>query len=84
MNDAHIHKLYSKTGKDKERNNVILDQTGTKLTNIGLIKIKTDDIITSEMISKMTEPEIKEGAKKIKLDEGKRILGWYWNIRIFN
>ena len=73
MIDAHTHKLYSKTGKDKEGNKVILAQTGTKLTNIGLIKIKTDGTITSEMISKVPEPEIKEGAKKIKRGGGKEV-----------
>ena len=73
MIDGHTHKVYSKTGKDKEGNNVILAQTGTKLTNIGLIKIKTDGKITSEMISKVPEPKVKEGAKKIKRTGGKEV-----------
>lgn len=65
MLDGHTHKVYNKTGKDKEGKNIILAQTGTKLSHIGVIKIKTNGEIISEMIDSVPEPIEKEGAELI-------------------
>ena len=63
--DAHTHKIYNKTGLDKEGNSIPLAQTGTKLSHIGVLKIKTTGEIISEIIDEVQEPEDKNGAKKI-------------------
>ena len=63
MIDGHTHKIYNKTCKDKDGKDVILAQTGTKLSNIGVIKIKTNGEIISEIIDTVPEPEVKEGAE---------------------
>ena len=63
MIDGHTHKIYNKTCKDKDGKDVILAQTGTKLSNIGVIKIKTNGEIISENINTVPEPEVKEGAE---------------------
>ena len=65
MLDGHTHKVYNKTGKDKEGKNIILTQTGTKLSHIGVIKIKTNGEIISEIIDRVPEPVEKEGAELI-------------------
>ena len=66
MIDGHTHKTYNKTCKDKNGNDVLLSQTGTKLSNIGVIKIDSNGKFTSEMIDKVPEPKEKEGAEIIK------------------
>ena len=63
MIDGHTHKIYNKKCKDKDGKDVILAQTGTKLSNIGVIKIKTNGEIISENINTVPEPEVKEGAE---------------------
>ena len=50
MLDGHTHLVYSQTSKDKNGKNIPLAQTGTKLNNIGVLKIATNGVITSELI----------------------------------
>ncbi len=72
MIDGHTHNIYNKTSKNKEGNNIILTQTGTKLSHFWVIKIRTNGEIISEMIDNIPEPELKEGAK-IVIRNNKRI-----------
>jgi 2',3'-cyclic-nucleotide 2'-phosphodiesterase (5'-nucleotidase family) len=65
MLDAHTHKVYTKKVKDKNGKEIFLSQTGTKLYNIGVLKIQTDGKITSELVSEVPEPDDKEGAIKV-------------------
>ena len=65
MIDGHTHKEYNYTSKDKNGKDIHLAQTGTKLSNIGLLKIKTNGEIISEMIKEVPEPEEKDGSEKI-------------------
>ena len=63
--DGHTDKIYNKTCKDKNWNDVLLSQTGTKLSNRGVIKNGSNDKLTSEMIDKVPEPKEKGGPKII-------------------
>ena len=54
--DGHTHKIYNTATKDKEGKDILLTQTGTKLTHLGVIKISKDGII-SEMLSEIPKPE---------------------------
>ncbi|MBP5445664.1 MAG: 5'-nucleotidase C-terminal domain-containing protein, partial [Acholeplasmatales bacterium] len=49
--DGHTHLVYSQTTPDKNRKNVIIAQTGTKLNNIGQLTIHTDGKITHKNIN---------------------------------
>lgn len=53
--DGHSHEVYNKYVKNKEGKDVLLNQTGTKLKNIGKLTIKTDGTITGEMVTKVPE-----------------------------
>ena len=64
MLDGHTHKVYNKTSKDKDGKDIPLAQTGTKIANIGVLTIKTDGTITSELISEFPEPDNKKVQKK--------------------
>ena len=64
--DGHTHLVYNTTTKDKNNKNIKITQTGTKLENIGLLLIKSDNSIISEIISEIPEPKDKKGTKKIK------------------
>ena len=57
--DGHTHKIYNTTTKDKEGKDIVLAQTGTKFTHLGVIKINKDGII-SEMLSEIPKPEYNE------------------------
>ena len=57
MLDGHTHLVYNQTSKDKNGKDIPLTQTGTKLKNIGVLKITTNGIITSELINKVPQPE---------------------------
>ena len=57
MLDGHTHLVYNQTSKDKNGKNIPLAQTGTKLANIGVLKIATNGEITSELINKVPQPE---------------------------
>ena len=43
MLDGHTHRNYSMYSKDKEGKDIPLVQTGTKLTNLGVLKIKSNE-----------------------------------------
>jgi len=66
MLDGHTHRVYSKTSKDKTGKDIPLCQTGTKLANIGVLKIAADGTITSELISEVPEPDDKTSALSVK------------------
>ena len=66
MLDGHTHRVYSQKSKDKNGKNITLCQTGTKLANIGVLKIATDGTITSELISEVPEPNDKTSAFSVK------------------
>ena len=72
MIDGHTHKVYNKTSKDKNGKFIPIAQAGTKLSNIGIIKIKNNGTIISEIISEIPEPEEKEGAEMIIRNEKER------------
>ncbi|MDR1530692.1 MAG: bifunctional metallophosphatase/5'-nucleotidase [Clostridiales bacterium] len=56
--DAHSHSVVdSQTVQNKDGGSVILTQTGTKLQNIGLLKITAEGVITTELISGYTEQD---------------------------
>ena len=55
--DGHTHRIYNKTSKDKNGNDILLSQTGTKLTNLGVLKIKKNGKIISEMLSQIPTPK---------------------------
>ena len=40
MLDAHTHKIYNETSKDKDGNDIHITQTGTKLERVGLLILK--------------------------------------------
>ena len=59
MLDGHTHLVYSQTSKDKNGKNIPLAQTGTKPNNIGVLKIATNGVITSELIQSVPTPDDK-------------------------
>lgn len=66
--DGHTHRVYNRIVKTKDGKDIPLIQAGTKLSNIGVLKIQKDGTITSEIISEIPEPEdkdVKNGAKII-------------------
>ena len=48
--DGHSHSTFSETIKDKSGKDVVFEQTGTKLANVGKLTIKTDGTITHENV----------------------------------
>ena len=55
--DGHSHKVYSLYSPDKNSKNVVLAQTGTKLANIGVLIIHTNDTISHENINEVPYDE---------------------------
>ena len=51
--DGHTHLVYSKYLVDKEGKPVLIDQTGTKLANIGVLIIHENGTITQESVNKV-------------------------------
>ena len=49
--DGHSHETYDKTYPNKNGEQVVVTQTGTKLSNIGKMTIKPDGTITTEMVT---------------------------------
>ena len=61
--DGHSHSTFSETIKDKSGKEVVFEQTGTKLANVGKIIIKADGTITHENIDLNTvEPDAEAAA----------------------
>ena len=57
--DGHSHLIYTKISPDSENKGVPLSQTGTKLTNIGILRIHSNGTITQEMIDEVPyDPEL--------------------------
>ena len=63
--DGHSHNVYCEILKNKDGKKIPLVQTGSKLNNLGILKIKANGEITSELISKIPEPKDKTGAEKV-------------------
>lgn len=56
--DGHSHEtVAAKTVQNKDGQNVILTQTGTKLKDIGKMTIKTDGTITTELVTEVPAVE---------------------------
>ncbi|MSS10472.1 bifunctional metallophosphatase/5'-nucleotidase [Clostridium sp. WB02_MRS01] len=51
--DGHSHESYGKYVKNKDGQDVLLTQTGTKLKNIGKLILHTDGTISSELVSQV-------------------------------
>ena len=51
--DGHTHLVYSEKAPDKNRNNVILVQTGTKLVNIGVLTIHENGTLSHKNIDEV-------------------------------
>ena len=51
--DGHSHEAYGKYIKNKDGQDVLLTQTGTKLKEIGKLTLHTDGTISSELISQV-------------------------------
>jgi len=49
--DGHSHSTYTETITDKAGKSVLLQQTGTKLENVGKITIKADGTVASENVA---------------------------------
>lgn len=49
--DGHSHSTFSEVVKDKAGNDVVFEQTGTKLANVGKLTIKADGTILHENVS---------------------------------
>ena len=61
--DGHSHSTFSETIKDKSGKEVVFEQTGTKLANVGKIIIKADGTITHENVDLNTvEPDAEAAA----------------------
>ena len=58
--DGHSHIVYNTTSKDKDGKDILLVQTGTRLTHLGVIKLKKDGTITSEILSEIPFPDYYE------------------------
>jgi 2',3'-cyclic-nucleotide 2'-phosphodiesterase (5'-nucleotidase family) len=71
--DGHTHRIYNKTSKDKNGNDILLSQTGTKLTNLGVLKIKKNGEIISEMLSQIPTPKFIK-AKPVYRDRKLRLV----------
>ena len=63
--DGHTHLIYNTTTKDKNKKDIHISQTGTKLESIGKLIIKSNGTIFSEIIKTVPEPDDKANAKKI-------------------
>ena len=63
--DAHTHKIYNTTSKDKEGKEIHITQTGTKLVRVGLLILKSDGSIISQNIDEIPEPINKTNATQI-------------------
>jgi 5'-nucleotidase/UDP-sugar diphosphatase len=83
--DGHSHEEYGKYLKNKDGQDVLLTQTGTKLKNIGKLTLHTDGTISSELVSQVpagagtSAYTVKNGDSLSRI--AKRELGSYnrWN-----
>ena len=63
--DGHSHQIYNTTSLDKNKKDISISQTGTKLESIGKLILKKDGSIISEIISEVPEPRDKTNSIKI-------------------
>ncbi|WP_313186602.1 bifunctional UDP-sugar hydrolase/5'-nucleotidase [Lacrimispora sp.] len=83
--DGHSHEEYGKYVKNKEGQDVLLTQSGTKLKNIGKLTLHTDGTFSSELVSQVpagagtSAYTVKNGDSLSRI--AKRELGSYnrWN-----
>ena len=85
--DGHSHEtVASTTLKNKDGEDVLLTQTGTKLADIGKMTIGTDGTITAELVDQVTGGEVGASYTVQRGDSlsriAKRELGSYnlWNV----
>ncbi|MGP1471368.1 MAG: bifunctional metallophosphatase/5'-nucleotidase [Schwartzia sp. (in: firmicutes)] len=55
--DGHSHEQYSRVDKNKNGEDVVVAQTGTKLATVGKLTIHDDGTITSELVRKLPPPD---------------------------
>ena len=55
--DGHTHLVYNVTSKDKEKKDIHITQTGTKLESIGQLIIKTDGTLIAETVLEVPKPD---------------------------
>jgi len=83
--DGHSHEEYGKYVKNKDGQDVLLTQTGTKLKNFGKLILRTDGTISNELVSQVpagagtSAYTVKNGDSLSRI--AKRELGSYnrWN-----
>ncbi len=80
--DGHSHETVpSKTVRNQNGEEVLISQTGTKLSNIGKMTITSDGIIRSELVSEVPAGQSEKKYKTVKGDclarIAKRALGSY-------
>ena len=63
--DGHSHQIYNTTSPDKNKKDISISQTGTKLESIGKLILKKDGSIITEIISEVPEPTDKTNSVKI-------------------
>ena len=66
--DGHSHQIYNTTSPDKNKKDISISQTGTKLESIGKLILKKDGSIIAEIISEVPEPTDKTNS--VKIDRG--------------
>ena len=49
--DGHSHQIYSTTTPDKNKTNIILSQTGTKLATLGVLTIHSNGTLTHQLLN---------------------------------
>ena len=69
--DGHTHQVYNINSTDKENNEVPIIQVGTKLSNLGILKI-TNGTIKSEIISEIPKPDKVKDAIEVKRSNNKK------------
>ena len=70
--DGHSHQVYNITIQDKSGYKIPLSQVGTKLNNIGVIRINNYGNVTSEIISEVPKPKNSKGAEEVERNNKKR------------
>ena len=63
--DGHTHLIYNTTTKDKNGKEISVSQVGSKLEAIGVLILKGDGTISTEIIKEVPKPNFEIGEKKI-------------------
>ena len=72
--DGHTHLVYSKTTPDKTGKQILFAQTGTKLSNIGVLKIASNGTITQENINEVPYDEMLDSQILSVIRNNKRVF----------